>query len=312
MMKSGERGIVNMLWTVALVAYLRSDMSMGEVLYSHPQAIDPTRGSVLTYIDIGETMHVEMDIVPHAWGGCYPQIFHCGSNDNIQVPGVWLCNNDFHIGWSGIEGGANIGANMQLEETYNLQLDVDQGALTVKVNGEVKLEKTGTAPTYNDMVCYVSDPWRNAADVTVANLLITDGATNDPTKDPTRDPSADPTPEPTLEPTKDCSFLHIDQFLVDCSSEFDDHGARIQRLESNGNALETKMEEVMKHLNVLKDHGVQSGVTPVGPMPLGMGDYALYALAATNVLLVLCLTIYCVFVRTAPKYGKVAMYETEA
>merc|ERR1719474_677179 len=98
----------------------------------------------------------------------------------------------------------------------------------MKVNGQVMVEKTGTAPTYNDMVCYVSDPWYNAADVTVTNLLITDGTTNDPTTDPTDDPTA----EPTLEPTKDCSFLHIDQFLVDCSSEFDDHGARIQKLES--------------------------------------------------------------------------------
>merc|ERR1719348_1532331 len=78
------------------------------------------------------------------------------------------------------------------------------------------------------------------------------------------------------------------------------------------NALEAKMQVVMEHLDILGDYPSESGMTAVGPMPLETSDYALYALAATNVLLVLCLAIYCVFVRTVPKYGKVAMYETEA
>jgi len=210
------------------------------------------------------------------------------------------------------------------------------------------------------------------------------------------DPTSPPTTEPTNEPTIDCSALHIDEFLVDCSTEFDGHGDRIGSLESGGsaitetmaghtqdiatlmaaastlenatatmsaainahgaridsvesegsslatelaqhaqdistlkatvsglvnatatltastNSLNADLQRIMVHLDILGDYQTDSGMTPVAAVPLGTSDYALYALAATNLIVVLCLAIYCVFVRTATKYGKVAMYETEA
>ena len=52
-------------------------------------------------------------------------------------------------------------------------------------------------------------------------------------RDTTIDPTADPTFEPTQDPTRDCSVFHIDEFLMDCSVEFDGHGAHIDTLKSD-------------------------------------------------------------------------------
>ena len=242
-----------------------------------------------------------MDVVIHSWSAHYYNIIHCGSADGIKQPIVGINSNlGFRIDWNP-ESAVTTGGGMRLEETYRLVMDMSQGSFKVTVNGEVKwdADDVGTHSTYDNMECYVSGPWWGAADVTVTNLLITDGATNGPTVAPTASPTAAPTApttDPTAGPIRDCSFLAIDDYIQDCSSEVGGHESRIE-------TLETQMQAVMVHLNHLKEDS--------SPMPMGVGDYTLYALAVTNMLVVLCLGVYCVFVRTASKYGKVAIYETE-
>jgi len=80
--------------------------------------------------------------------------------------------------------------------------------------------------------------------------------TMDPTAGPTLDPTADPTADPTMEPTefhcathgcdeltvcdevtgeciRDCDVLHIDEFLTDCSLEWDSRATTINTLSSD-------------------------------------------------------------------------------
>jgi len=80
--------------------------------------------------------------------------------------------------------------------------------------------------------------------------------TADPTADPTTDPTMDPTADPTMEPTefhcathgcdeltvcdevtgeciRDCDVLHIDEFLTDCSLEWDSRATTINTLSSD-------------------------------------------------------------------------------
>lgn len=300
----GDHGIVHMLRVIVLVGLFQSKASLSEVLYSNPGPIVPSKGSVLTHIDIGDTMHFEMDVVVHSWPSGNANIIHCGSADSVRQPGVWIHPNSastlgFNVYWQP-ESAVKTGEAMELEETYRLVMDMTQGLFKVTVNGEVRwdVDDVGTHSTYENMECYVSDPWWDAADVTITNLLITDGATANPTA-VTAGPTVAPTAAPTADPrsTRDCSFLAIDDYIQDCSTEVGGHEARIE-------TLETQMQAVMVHLNHLKEDG--------SPMFLGTGDYTLYALAVTNMLVVLCLGMYCVFVRTASKYGKVAIYETEA
>jgi len=291
----GDHGIVHVLRAIVLVGLFQSKVSLSEVLYSNAGPIVPAKGSVLTHIDIGDTMHFEMDVVIHSWPSNWFNIIHCGSVNSMRQPGVWIhgwsaSEIGFHVLWDP-ESNVNTGGALELEETYRLVMDMSQGSFKVTVNGDVRWDRhdVGTHSNYDNVKCYVSDNWYNAADVTITNLLITDGATANPTAAPTRGPTAGP--------IRNCSFLAIDDYIQDCSSEVGGHEARIE-------TLETQMQAVMVHLNHLKEDG--------SPMFLGTGDYILYALAVTNMLVVLCLGMYCVFVRTASKYGKVALYETEA
>jgi len=378
-----------------LVALFQWQVSLSAVLYSHPEAFQPTKGSVLTHIDIGDQMHLEMDIVIHSWPTDWANMFHCGTQ-NYYHPSFYLhpssVSNGFRLHtqqgrhfWSGDA--------LVLGDTYHVEADMGQGSFMLKVNGEVRFSDTGgsTHSASKNTACYASDPWWPTVDVTISNLIVADGAVT--TAEPT---TTTTTEEPTQSPTKDCSALHIDEFLVDCSTEFDGHGDRIESLESGGSAMmdtvtghsqdianleaagmdlenvtttmsaaieahgvrigsietegssmaaeltqhgqdirdlkatvsglanttatltaaatsiDAKMQRIMEHLDILGDYQTESGMTPVAPMPLDTSDYALYALAATNLIVVMCLAVYCVFVRaTTPKYSKVAMYATE-
>jgi len=44
------------------------------------------------------------------------------------------------------------------------------------------------------------------------------------TVEPTAMPTEEPSREPTSEPTRDCDLLHIDEFLLDCSAEWENAG----------------------------------------------------------------------------------------
>jgi len=383
-----------MLRTIVLLALFQWQVSLSAVLYSHPEAFQPTKGSVLTHIDIGDEMHVEMDIVIHSWPSSWANIFHCGTS-NYYHPSLYLHpssgSNGFRVHtqwnqhfWSGDA--------LVLGDTYHVEVDMGQGSFLLTVNGEVSFSGTGSKHSAStNTACYASDPWWPTVDVTISNLIVADGAVT--TAEPT---TTTTTEEPTQSPTKDCSALHIDEFLVDCSTEFDGHGDRIESLESGGSAMmdtvtghsqniatlkaavsdlenatttmsaaidahgvridsietegstmaaeltqhgqdirdlkatvsglanttatltaaatsiDAKMHRIMEHLDILGDYQTESGMTPIVPMPLDTSDYALYALAATNLIVVMCLAVYCVFVRaTTPKYSKVAMYGTE-
>jgi len=61
--------------------------------------------------------------------------------------------------------------------------------------------------------------------------------TTAPTTDPSAEPTAEPTPmpsvQPTEEPTRDCSVFHIDEFLMDCSAQFNGHDTDIVGLQDD-------------------------------------------------------------------------------
>jgi len=74
-----------------------------------------------------------------------------------------------------------------------------------------------------------------------------------PTEEPSADPTAMPTFVPTATPHKDCSVLHIDDFLRDCSSEFDGHNSKIDQLESDIAALQVQLQQMEDQLDEMGD-----------------------------------------------------------
>merc|ERR1719168_572956 len=76
------------------------------------------------------------------------------------------------------------------------------------------------------MVCYASSPWYPAADVTLSNIRVWAG--DEPT---------------TTSAAKDCSAFHIDDFLTDCSAEFESHDTDIQGLQDDVSSVTVMAED---------------------------------------------------------------------
>merc|ERR1719474_2089632 len=151
-------------------------------VFSVSDGFKPTKGNVLTYIDIVDEMHFEMDITIHSFPSSWASILHCSDANYPRLPGIWIhpdsdTNVGFHVKWSNADNinyGPNTGEALVAGQTYHLEMDIAQGYLKVTVDGVIRHEASGLAShsTYEDLVCYASDPWYNAADVTISNLLI--------------------------------------------------------------------------------------------------------------------------------------------
>jgi len=277
-----------MLYTLAyLVALFNVILADDDGGYEELLSIDeyqPSRDKVIGSIDIVDEMHFELDIEVHSLGsGGWHNILHstptggncCGAG--TRMPAIFMHSSNspsrgFYVMfgnsqngdpwiWTHNEAGAVVAGG-----NYHVTIDVNQTWITVTVNGEtVQDESKPSHPTYQGSKVYGSDPWYNAADATVTNLLVGNGPapppteqpsidpTPSPTDEPTTEPSAEPTFEPTEEPTRDCSVFHIDEFLMDCSVEFDGHGAHIDTLKSDVSAMKDELDGDALDIAALQD-----------------------------------------------------------
>jgi len=109
----------------------------------------------------------------------------------------------------------------------------------------------GYNPTYRDSHMNV---WMRDDGTTLSpSGEPTKAPTADPTEVPTKMPSTDPTFEPTQDPTRDCSVFHIDEFLMDCSVEFDGHGVHIDTLKSDVSAMKDELAGDALDIAALQD-----------------------------------------------------------
>jgi len=147
------------------------------------------------------------------------------------------------------------------------------------------------------------------------------------------------TAQPTSEPTRDCDLLHIDEFLVDCSNEWETRGSTMTTMQSSINAnaaeihnithssgiiasLESRVADLEDMLHRMSVHsnarapgysmtdavddvrmvkGVSNGVTVTGK------DLGIVALAAINVIMIVIMVIACKGSGRRTKYQPVAV-----
>lgn len=248
---------------VALVNVLVAQADDYNVMMDIKGPFQPTQSNVVGYVDVLDEMHIEMDVLIHSFPSGWASVFHCTPSGNYpRVPGIWLhpSSDDgmgFHLKFSNNAGdnyGADTGGNFVAGQTYHTEIDITQGTHKVTINGEVVIDEVvQDHATYENVICYASDPWYTAADVTLSNIIIanmdkvpTEEPSSEPTKEPTTSPTAEPTTEPstapthepTQDPVRDCSALHIDEYLQDCSSEFDGHSVDIAILQGNVSTLD--------------------------------------------------------------------------
>lgn len=125
-----------------------------------------------------------------------------------------------------------------------------------------------------------------------------------------------PTTQPTEEPTRNCDLLHIDEFLLDCSVEWDNAGNAIETntasitaaaasANSSINALEKRiaaLEHIMDQLDVNRAAakyapGNVDVVAPVsgmsGGITLTVKDIGILVLMAMNMVMIAIMMITC-------------------
>jgi len=213
-------------------------MGSYEVFLSQTEAYDVSKGGVLGYYDIADTMHFELDITLNSWntGGGWNNVIHGSPNDhdccNVgdRMPGIWLSNSGsetkgFYMMFDHSQDGDPYfwtNTAVTVGNTYHVTMDVNQTWFTVTVDGvTIKDESKPSHPTYTNVKLYASDPWYTSADVTITNLLISNMAGS---------------------PT-DCDAVHIDDFLVDCSVEWVGHDSDIEDLKSNVVSMQNEIND---------------------------------------------------------------------
>ena len=138
-------------------------------------------GSIIGYIDITDQMHIELDIEIHSFPSHWGNIIHCTTDsDDSRLPGIWIHSTSETMGFYPTfsnDGDQDYGAftedSLEIGETYHLEMDITQSTHKVTVNGEVKaFDMVSRHQLYEDILCYASDPWYDAANVTISNLII--------------------------------------------------------------------------------------------------------------------------------------------
>ena len=154
------------------------------VLLSKTESFQPSRDSIIGFIDILDEMHIEMDIVIHSFPSDWANIIHCTSGENsVRLPAIYIHpDSATGLGFYPIfsnDGNENYYKRtndaLVTGETYHLEMDFTQSTHKVTLNGEIKADDfKETHDTYllENITCYASDPWYDAADVTISNLII--------------------------------------------------------------------------------------------------------------------------------------------
>merc|ERR1712228_107730 len=157
--------------------------------------------------------------IPSGWAS----IFHCGNNDEVRMPGIWLHSDSDDMGaqhqgftivfstinnWN--EYSQKATGPLQAGNSYHLEVRITQNSFVILLDGVIAHENYNyDAHTLNKQEpCYLGDPWWEGADVVVKNLRVREEC-----HPLTTDPTMQQTPSPTMKP-KPCgdSMCHGDDY----------------------------------------------------------------------------------------------------
>jgi len=157
---------------------------------------NPTSDRIIGYVDILDDMHFEMDFVIHSWpSGTWPwaSIFKCGpGEDNRQrYPGLWLHRDREGLLVQVRDEDAVVGGmradSLALDTAYHVEVDFTQNWFTMVLNGETLYDdaKDFEHTLRHHVPCWASALWKDVADVTITNLVMSSKSTLFPTSSPT-------------------------------------------------------------------------------------------------------------------------------
>ena len=205
-----------------------------EVL-SVEEYFQPTSSNIIGSYELSDAVNVEMDIIIYSFPiprVGWVNILHCGTTDTIRMPGIWIhatsgidggTYEGFLVKWSNIDNyddGTTTGEYLNTEQSYHLQINVTQSVFTVIVDDVIMYNSSKSQHTvYNSMICYASDPWYDAADVNISNLVISTTSTLSPTTEPSQPPSVLGMFNVHLYPYTVSIFYVLIERITDCKSK---------------------------------------------------------------------------------------------
>ena len=144
------------------------------------------KGQVIqTFEKWGSIFKVEFDIRPNFDWHQVTSVLHLTTGEESRrIPAVLVRSNQFHISTT-LDGNGNYWFNYEFEEGqkyhFVIEQTVEDGIVMYKiiVDGEVVHSKQNNNPQdFNNVMAYVSDPWRNPFDGCLENLELTPGNGN--------------------------------------------------------------------------------------------------------------------------------------
>jgi len=175
------------------VAIIQNQLALRDLIRgsssSSSGSIKAKKGKKVASVPITDSMYFSMDIKINSISNTagWQSIFHCGNAGNIRLPGIWFhpdadnagkYRQGFHIAFRDSAKSKQLDtqtAAVYGGKTYKLEIEYTQTRIIFSLDSiVVKSMAKPRHKTYASMPCYCSNPWNNAADVEVSNLVIKD------------------------------------------------------------------------------------------------------------------------------------------
>jgi len=167
-----------------------SNLYVGAPVLASPliktESFNPIKSNVIGTYEVGNAVHIEFDLTINSYGSGWQNIIHCttygAESDYPRLPGIWYHGsggNGFHSKFSNNDNknyGGDYGGALVAGHQYHFEMDITDGTYKVTINGVVYADDVVASHSnyLGTVTCYASDPWYNAADVTISNLVIGD------------------------------------------------------------------------------------------------------------------------------------------
>jgi len=285
----------------------------------------PSQGNVLGQVDILDEVHIEMDIVVHSWpSDDFASIIHAtgtgGSccNPGDRMPGLWLhktksANNGIYISFDNdYVGNWRTWATtaFAIGQVYHWEMDVTQNWMTVHVDGDLKYNDVNpTHPTFEGADLYGSDPWLEAADVTISNLTFTSQQSL---------PEVNAVEITTLDGAVDRNTATISNLGADVV-KLDNAMAKLEEkvdklvhtMEGLGDVIDQRMNSAVYYASSVGGNydGFQAAPVEGDAMSIVLTakDLAIVGLAAVTLMTTVCIVVSCKRSPGKGRYGVVSM-----
>merc|ERR1712241_659022 len=165
-----------------------SNFYVGAPVFASPliktAPFNPIKSNVIGTYEVGNAVHIEFDLTINSYGSGWQNIIHCttygAESDYPRLPGIWYHGsggNGFHSKFSNNDNrnyGGDYGGALVAGHQYHFEMDITDGTYKVTINGKVYADEVVASHSnyLGTATCYASDPWFNAADVTISNFYV--------------------------------------------------------------------------------------------------------------------------------------------